>query len=49
MHLGFCEKEKQLPEDILFDPDGHMKGSEIVAPSYYSHVCAREKRDVEKH
>lgn len=23
--------------------------SELVAPSYYSHVCAREKRDVEKH
>lgn len=26
-HLRLCEKQQQLPADVLFGPDGHKKGS----------------------
>lgn len=46
MHMRFPEKEKQLPADILLDPDGHKKGSKWDCGTiYYSRVCARERRD----
>lgn len=45
-HLRFCEKKQRLPADVLLDPDDHKKRSKWDCSGvYYSHDCARERRD----